>query len=123
MEIGSTRKSDAIRYWEVRRIVWNLLLVPPALLSYLFDIEFAVGVDDHPAFGWPIVLAHFCFAALGANVCYSFAYVIEFWIQGSDRESGYHEHGRPLLFALGYLVEMGLSLLGGTAIAQLQFPI
>jgi len=122
MDAEENLKGEAIRYWELRRIFWNLLLVPPALLSYWFAAGIAVGIGDPPVFGWPGVAAMFCFSAAGANICYSFAYVIEFWIQGASAESGYRKGGRHALFILGCLLGVGLALGGGASIAQTQYP-
>lgn len=123
MEPTENSKGEAIRYWERRRKVWNLLLVPPAGLSYGFASGMAIGIGDPPAFGWPVVAALFCLAALGANICYSFAYVIEFWIQGARAEAGYRKQGRTLLFAKGCFLGMGFALSGGASIAQMQYSV
>ena len=116
-------KGEAIRYWEKRRIVWNVLLVPPALLGYVLPAGIAAGIGDRAMLGWPEVLAMFCFAAVGANICYSFAYVVEFWIQGSGVEKEYRKYGRTLLFVLGSLLGIGLALMGGASIAQMRYPM
>lgn len=122
MEAGDKVKGEAINYWEIRRTFWNLLLVPPAVLSYWFALGIAVEIGDPPAFGWPVVAAMFCFSAVAANICYSFAYVIEFWIQGASAEEGYRTIGRHVLYALGCLLGIGLALGGGASIAQTQYP-
>ena len=123
METPENSKGEAIQYWERRRIIWNLLLFPPSILSYLFASGVAVGTGDSPAFEWPVVAAMFCFAAVGANICYSFAYVIEFWIQETQVEAGYRQQGRTALFVLGCFLGVGLALSGGMSIAQAQYPL
>lgn len=123
MKSTENNKGEAIKYWEKRRIVWNLLLVPPAILSYWLASGVAAGIGDPPAFDWPIIAIMFCFAAVGANICYSFAYVIEFWIQGTRAEVGYRQNGRTALFVLGCFLGMGLALSGGASIAQAQYPV
>ena len=123
METEENFKGEAIRYWEIRRIFWNLLLVPPALLSYFLAAGIVIGIGDEAAFGWPIVATSFCFSVVGANICYSFAYVIEFWIQGSLAGEGYRRSGRNTLFILGCLLGVGLALTGGASIAQAQYPL
>ncbi len=121
MEFADYRR-EAIRYWERRRIVWNLILVPPSVFAYMFAAGIAIGIGDQRQFGYPMVAALFCFAAVGANICYSLAYVIEFWVAGRDAEDAYRTTGRRLLFALGCLVGIGLALAGGRDIAILQYP-
>ena len=116
-------KKEAIRFWELRRIIWNLLLIPPSLFGYVFAAGVAVAVDDSPQFGLPIVAVLFCFSAVGANICYSLAYVIEFWAAGRSCEEGYRVKGRRLLFGLGCFIGIGLALSGGRNIAILQYPV
>jgi hypothetical protein len=115
-------KRDAIQYWEKRRVIWNLLLVLPAYFSYSIGAGLAAGIGDTAAFGLPMVLAMFCFAAVGANICYCFAYVAEFWLAGTGAEKTYRENGRLLLFILGCLIGLGLAFSGGSAIALAQYP-
>ena len=116
-------KRETIKYWEKKRVTWNLLLVPPAIFSYWLASGFAVGIGDLPTFGWPMVAVMFCCSAAGANICYSFAYVVEFWIQGEQVETSYRERGRKILFVLGCFLGIGLALCGGTSIAQMQYPV
>ena len=113
-------KNEAIHYWEIRRWLWTLLLVPPALFAFGFVIRAAMHEHQSlPAFGWFEVAVAFCFAAVGANLCYSFAYVVEFWIQGAAAEGGYLRYGRHMLFFLGCVLGVGLAMLGGLSIAHL----
>jgi hypothetical protein len=113
-------KNEAIHYWEIRRLLWNLLLVPPAFFAFSFVIRTAMHEHQSlPVFGGFEVAVAFCFAAVGANLCYSFAYVVEFWIQGAVAEDGYHRYGRPMLFYLGCVLGVGLALWGGVSIAHL----
>ena len=74
-------RREAIRYWERRRIVWNVLLVPPSLLTYWFAFQFP-DPDAHPeVFGFGTVAA---------------------------------------LFVIGCVIGIGLALLGGMQIADMQ---
>ena len=122
MDFANYRKV-AIRYWELRRIVWNIILIPPALFGFMMAAGVAAGIGDPKQFGDPYVIGLFCFSAVGANICYSFAYVVEFWMAGRDAEDGYCSIGRHLLFALGCLIGIGLALIGGQDIALFQYPI
>ena len=125
MEFADYRK-EAIRYWERRRIIWTLILVPPSVVAYLFASGLALGIGSPGApgaFGYPMVAALFCLAAFGANICYSFVYAIEFWMAGRDAEDDYRANGRRILFFLGCLLGIGLAFAGGQRIAILQYPI
>ena len=66
MEFTEYRR-EAIRYWERRRIIWNILLVPPSVFAYMFASGFAIGIGDESEFGYAMVVALFCFAAVAAN--------------------------------------------------------
>jgi len=114
-------KAEAIEYWEKKRILWNLLLVIPSVFSYWLASGVAVGIGDPASFGWIEVGVMFCSAAVAANICYSFAYVIEFWMQGLQSETAYREHGRSLLFGFGCLLGIGLAFVGGATIAYMQY--
>ncbi|MGJ8657922.1 MAG: hypothetical protein ACSHX6_15850 [Akkermansiaceae bacterium] len=116
-------RKEAIRYWERKRIIWNLILVLPALFGYLAASEIAVGIGDPSEFGFLYVMACFFFAAMGANICYTFAYVAEFWIVGRDYEFEYRSNGRLKLFVLGCCLGIGLAFLGGRSIALIQYPV
>lgn len=122
LEFTDYRKK-AIRYWERRRIIWNLILVPPSVFTYVLGAGFAVGIGDRSEFGLPTVVVLFCFAAVAANICFSFVYVIEFWVSGRDAEDVYCKIGRRLIFAIGCLIGISLALAGGKEIAILQYPV
>ena len=75
-------KQNAVRYWERRRIIYNLALLPPSGIAYFISAGLARVGDD---FAWhPFHAAVlFILSAIGANVCYSFANALEF-LFGSD---------------------------------------
>src|SRR5215470_3283016 len=88
--------TDAIRYWELRRIPYNAVLV--AVVAALFLI------------GWPASLGRmtvnsaeliFVLAVL-ANVAYSAAYVVDVAVQSSGYRATWKRY-RWLLFAVGVL--------------------
>ncbi len=75
-------RRSAVRYWERRRIIYNAALTLPALVGYkLTDTLNWVG-DPHETH-YANVIPLFLVSAVGANVCYSFAYAQEF-VFGSD---------------------------------------
>jgi hypothetical protein len=76
----------AVRYWEKRRIVYNVLLVPPSIVSYSLGAMSRGGGSDS-LFTTPHALLLFAMAALGANVCYSFVYALEFWFGNRNPDS------------------------------------
>jgi hypothetical protein len=113
-------KQTAIRYWERRRIVYNLALIPPALFGYVITAGILYVGDPHETHYWLLLLL-FALSALGANICYSFAYALEFLFNSDDPTSKWIRWGRTVAFAGGILFAMLLALAGGWNIAQFEF--
>ncbi|KZC23200.1 hypothetical protein RHOFW104T7_15120 [Rhodanobacter thiooxydans] len=93
---------DAIRYWEVRRIAYNMALVLVAA--------------GWVVMGWPAVLAGLRFQsvlalfvlAVLANVCYCAAYLVDIPAQYSPFHAAWR-HGRGALWLVGTLFAMTLA--------------
>jgi hypothetical protein len=114
-------KKSAIRYWERRRIIYNLALVLPAFLGYGLVGGVSAGVGDRSHFGFGFVLFLFVLSAIGANICFSFGYALEFFFGTDAPDSRWLRFWRPLLMVLGTLFAMLLALLGGRNIAMLEY--
>ena len=119
-DYDSYRKT-AIRYWERRRIVYNLALILPALFGYIIVAGVSAGVGDLRRLGTGAVLALFLVSALGANACYSLAYALEFLFGNDAPDSRWLRFWRPLLIVLGTLFSMLLALIGGRNIAVMEY--
>ena len=86
--------ADALRYWEPRRVVYNVAL--------------AAVVLGHLAVGWPgsrdklsvNVLLGFFFLAVLANVCYCAVYVVDLFVQFSGLQE-YSTKGRIAVLIVG----------------------
>jgi hypothetical protein len=113
-------KQTAIRYWERRRIIYNLALVPPSLFGYLLCAGLAY-VDDPPPMLYGLLLFWFAMSAFGANICYSFAYALEFFFGSDDPTSWWLQSGRTTVFIGGVLFAMFLALIGGRNIARIEY--
>jgi hypothetical protein len=111
-------RRDAIRYWEWRRLVYNLALIGPAIAGYLPLAGISAGIGDpqHPG----KVACMFAMAALGANVCYSFIYAFEFICGSDDPESPWLSFGRNLAFISGTIFAMVLAFGGGQSISIME---
>jgi len=109
-----------LRYWERRRIVYNLALVLPSLFGYMVTAGVIYVGDPHETH-YSYVLSLFTLSALGANVCYSFAYAMEFLFGTDDPASRWQRFGRTTIFIAGVLFGMLLALIGGRNIAELEF--
>jgi hypothetical protein len=116
----STFRGKAIRYWESRRFVYNIALIPPALVAFIAtDVMNYVG-DPHPVV-YPFLLLWFALCAVGANICYSFAYVLEFLFGSDVPTSHWLRFGRTTAFAGGVLFAIVLALVGGYNIANMAY--
>jgi hypothetical protein len=113
-------RRTAIRYWERRRIVYNLALLPPAILSYGF-VDNLNWVGDPHETHYSYILPWFALSALGANVCYSFAYAVEFLFGSDDPASRWMRYGRTTTFVGGVLFAMLLAIIGGRNIADMDW--
>ena len=113
-------RRSAVRYWERRRIIYNAALVLPALVGYgLTDTLNWVGDPHRTHYGYIIPL--FLVSAVGANVCYSFSYALEFLFGSDDPTSRWLRSGRTTAFVCGVLFAMLLALVGGRNIAMMEW--
>ncbi|MEK7780608.1 MAG: hypothetical protein AAB370_03810 [Verrucomicrobiota bacterium] len=97
-----------------------MALIPPSLLAYWFTTGLLWAGDEpdlRPAF--TVIQLGLC--VLGANICYSFVYVLEFWFGTDEPDSKWVRFGRAAVFALGLLFAMALALIGGRNIAEMEF--
>ena len=104
----------------MRRIVYNLALVPPALIGFAFTETVNWVGDPHELHHFFIVTL-FVFSAVGANICYSFAYALEFIFASENPNSHWLRFGRTSALIAGILFAMLISLFGGYNIAQLHW--
>jgi hypothetical protein len=118
-EFHAFRRS-AIRYWERRRIIYNIVLVPPAFIGYALS-TLVIYVGDPHAPHYSYILPLFAVSALGANICYSSAYALEFLFASDESSSRWLGFGRTTTFVVGLLFAVLLSFLGGRNIAELEF--
>ena len=114
-------RKAAIRYWERRRIVYNLALIPPTLFGYGLYAGVSAGVGDPRHLTTGVVIVLFLVSVIGANLCYSFGYALEFLIGSDAPDSRWLRFWRPLLMMLGTLFAMLLALFGGRNIAVLEY--
>jgi hypothetical protein len=113
-------RKSAVRYWERRRIIYNAALVLPALVGYgLTDALNWVGDPHRTHYGYIIPL--FLVSAVGANICYSFSYALEFIFGSDDPTSRWLRSGRTAAFVFGVLFAMLLALIGGRNIAMMEW--
>jgi hypothetical protein len=118
----SDSKRKAIGYWEKRRIIFNLLLVPASWLAWQISSEFTYHIDDQTPASLtdPRVLVALVFLCISANICYSFVYVLEFFLLDENPTRFWPFPGRTIFLILGCILGM---LLATRAIGQLQVDL
>jgi hypothetical protein len=109
-----------VNYWERRRIIYNVALVLPALLGFAFTDNLNWAGHAH-RIHYAYLLLLFALSAFGANVCYSFAYGLEFLFGSDEPGSPWLRFGRKMAFGGGLLFAMLLALIGGYNIAQMHW--
>jgi len=117
----ATFRAAAIRYWERRRIFWNLALVLPALIGYFPGAAVSAGLGDVRHVDDRRLLILFVSYVFAANICFTLAYVLEFLFGDDDPQSRWLRHGRPLTFLVGTALGMFLAFLGGVAIFRAEY--
>lgn len=113
-------KRATVKYWERRRIIYNLALAPPAFLGYAFTDALNWVGDPHDTH-FSFIVPLFAFSAIGANVCYSFCYTLEFRCGSDHPKSRWMRFGRKTVFVGGLLIAMFLAFYGGTSIAMMEW--
>jgi hypothetical protein len=86
--------TDAIRFWERGRVVYNAAL--------LFVSFIATKSADATAYLFsPVALATWLALGVLANVLYCTAYPVDLFVQISDYKPTWRKWGRPILLVLG----------------------
>ncbi|HXM66368.1 MAG TPA: hypothetical protein VN911_06525 [Candidatus Acidoferrum sp.] len=102
------RPWDAVIWWEIRRIPFNLIILAVAIASGLviaFVASRLLGPDADS--GNPFIGA--ILYAIGANVCYTVGWISELlWSWGNTAQT---EKIRPKVFRTGLIFSAGLTLL------------
>jgi len=107
-------KRAAIHYWETRRIFYNLALVPPTLLGLYLGSAHSTGMW----MGTASALLLFLLYVIAANICFTFAYAVEFLAGSDDERSWWRRFGRPAALVAGIVFGMLLALFGGSDYAR-----
>jgi hypothetical protein len=116
-----SEKRSAIRFWERRRISYNVVLAVATAFGYFPRAGVCAATGDAPQFGDGILLLILAAYAVGANLCYTLAYALEFFF-GSDDASQWARNYRRPTFVLGTLFSAVLAFLAAGGLALAQFP-
>ena len=102
------RPWDAIAWWEIRRIPFNLFMLVIGLGSgFLFLLAGSHVFNPEEHFGSPFLAV--VFYGLAANLCYTLGWITELlWGWGDTTQT---EKIRPKIFRLGLIFSASLTLL------------
>lgn len=102
------RPWDAVAWWEIRRIPFNLFILVIGLVSGFVTVLVGSHVfKPDQDIGSPFLEAAFC--AVAANVCYTFGWVTELlWAWGNTAQT---ETIRPKVFRVGLIFSASLIFL------------
>jgi len=95
--------NESIRYWEPRRIAYNVILALVVIGSFLYHKQSLATLD------WPAVVGLFL-AAMLANALYCAAYAADLLVQMSDYQALWRRC-RGLVWLLGTAFATGVFLL------------
>jgi hypothetical protein len=114
-------KKEIIRYWEKRRLCYNLLLILPAIFGFLAGSVISAAVGDEETIGSIGIGALFLVSCVLANICFSIVYAFEFFFHSDNTCSVWAKSGRDTIFVCGCIFAILLALLGGRNIAFLKY--
>jgi hypothetical protein len=114
-------RASTIRYWEKRRIIYNLALILPALFGYSTATELAATVGDRSYLGLLSLGALFLISAIAANISYSLCYTLEFLFGTDQPGAAWLRSRRRLILIAGTLFAMFLAVVGGRNIGMLEY--
>lgn len=119
MTDSDTYRTDAIRYWERKRLWYNAALVVPTLLGLALG-GLANALDDSSQVGLGGMLFALLILIVAANLVFCLAYAFEFLWGGRGRPMTQLRLARRVVFAVGLLLAAVLAFIGGRNLAYLQ---
>ena len=110
---SNAKRASAVRYWESRRLGFNLMLVPPAVCGWLGYLSSTVGTHEIAMLAPGALIAPMIVAFVAVNLLYSAVYCLEFLLMCEEEAGYWFSRGRDLTFAAGCVTVFGLAFLGG----------
>ncbi len=95
--------TDALKYWESRRLIYNGVLVVITIAGFFLLMPRSLETWD-----WSMVLALLFLAAV-ANLLYCAAYIVDVFVQLSSFRDAWRRR-RWALFAFGLLLSAGVAV-------------
>jgi hypothetical protein len=107
---------DAVAWWEIRRIPFNLLILAVGLVSGFVVALIGTRVfKSSQDLGSPFLAV--AIYAVAANLCYTLGWITELlWAWGNTART---EEIRPRVFRVGLIFSTGLTLLPALAVSMI----
>ena len=101
----------ALRYWEIRRVILNALMIGAADCVWHLANGFNIAIDELPGalLSDPGVISSFVGAMLFFNVVYTLGYAAEFFLQAEPPRKSWPRPGRTILLVVLVVVLTGLA--------------
>ena len=115
-------KASEICYWEKRRIFYNLALIPPTLFGYLLRSELSAAIGDQPRLTDTELWLCLAICGIGANICYSFVYVLSFFLTTERMARRWQGGIRVLVFISGTFFALGVAFFMARELAAITYP-
>lgn len=119
MTDSDTYRTDAIRYWERKRLWYNAALVVPTLMGFSLS-GLANATMRMSRVGLGEILFALMLMIVAANVVFCLAYAFEFLCASRGRPLKQLWLARRVVFAVGLLLAAVLAFIGGRNLAYLQ---
>lgn len=109
MPIIPNSRWPTVVYWEKRRVVFNLVVIAATTTIYQLRVAVSAGVGDTRYLSDLQVGALFIVAWLGANLCFSFVYAMEFLFGLSESPRAWVRSLKPVILIAGCAIGVYLS--------------
>ncbi len=115
------KRASAVRYWESRRLGFNLMLVPPGVSGWLGYVSTDLGSPTLASLEPMTLILPLILALAAINLLYSVVYCLEFLLMCEGESGTWLARGRDMTFAAGSVAVIGMAFLGGAGIAAHVF--
>ena len=110
---------EAVKYWEIRRLVLNVLMIGAANFGWGLANSFNVGIDDLPGarVSDPGVISDFVLVFVVLNLAYSLGYIGEYLFQIEPKKKFWPRPARTILLSVIFLLLLAFASKAGSRLA------
>jgi len=115
----TANQREAVRYWEIRRLIINVLMIGAAYFGWGIANSFNVGIDELPGarFSDPGIATDFCWVFVSLNLVFCVGYAGEYFLQTEPKKKFWPWPARTILLCVISLFLLGLASKAGTRLA------